>query len=596
MRLFFAACTALLLCTTVAQGQGQPTLTLQSEPGSDLDLVKLASGIETPPEGPALRNMAEWEEIQALSIAWISYPGILKQIVASAKEECLVIILTENATSTENYLLGTSGEGNPGDIIANLDNVDIIEVDEVDSVWMRDYAGNPCYNDEVDDLILVDWIYNRPSRPNDDASPEVIAEHLDIPLYCMTAAPTDLVNTGGNWMTDGFGTAFASELILDENAVGNEYDVTVKSESEIDEIVEAWLGVETYIKMETLPFDQIHHIDMHMKLIDEETILVGDFGTESDGPQIHANMEYVVDNFTNKWGEPYDLVWIPMCPTTAGEFPSGGWGGAAYRTYSNSVFVNKTVLLPTYREEYDSTAIRIYQEALPGYTIIPIDSDNDPEPIIFASGAIHCITHSVGVEDPLLISHNILEDTYNTSDDYFVDAYVRHREGIDNVKMYWKVGLDDPYTEVAMTAADNDMWEGYIPAQAAGTKVYYYIRGEATDGKVQTRPMVAPEGYHMFRVLDESVGINEHQVAVFEAIYPNPASAITVVPLNFVQAQKGSIAIVDVLGRTVLNVFEGSFAAGPKKFFFDASALAPGSYNVVLTTDRAQLVQKLVVE
>ena len=90
-------------------------------------------------------------------------------------------------------------------------------------------------------------------------------------------------------MTDGFGTAFASELIWEENDSGNEYGVTVKTEEEIDQIVQDWLGVDTYIKMDNLPFDNIHHIDMHMKLLNEETLLVGDFGDESDGPQIHQH-------------------------------------------------------------------------------------------------------------------------------------------------------------------------------------------------------------------------------------------------------------------------------------------------------------------
>ena len=52
------------------------------------------------------------------------------------------------------------------------------------------------------------------------------------------------------------------------------------------------MGISTYIKMETLPYDQIHHIDMHMKLLDEETILVGEY---PEGklmvPQIEANIE-----------------------------------------------------------------------------------------------------------------------------------------------------------------------------------------------------------------------------------------------------------------------------------------------------------------
>lgn len=41
------------------------------------------------------------------------------------------------------------------------------------------------------------------------------------------------------------------------------------------------MGIDRYIKMDELPYDGIHHIDMHMKLLDEETLLVGEY------PQTH---------------------------------------------------------------------------------------------------------------------------------------------------------------------------------------------------------------------------------------------------------------------------------------------------------------------
>ena len=40
------------------------------------------------------------------------------------------------------------------------------------------------------------------------------------------------------------------------------------------------MGIQTYILMETLPYDGIHHIDMHMKLLDEETILMAEYPSE----------------------------------------------------------------------------------------------------------------------------------------------------------------------------------------------------------------------------------------------------------------------------------------------------------------------------
>ena len=39
-------------------------------------------------------------------------------------------------------------------------------------------------------------------------------------------------------------------------------------------------------------------------------------------------------------------------------------------------FLSTTVLVPFYRQEYDTIAQRIYEEALPGYNIVGIDVDN----------------------------------------------------------------------------------------------------------------------------------------------------------------------------------------------------------------------------
>jgi hypothetical protein len=71
-----------------------------------------------------------------------------------------------------------------------------------------------------------------------------------------------------------------------------------KTEAEIDTIMKKYLGINRYIKMETLPYDVIHHIDMHMKLLNEETLLVGEYPPGvADGPQIEANLQYILNNF-----------------------------------------------------------------------------------------------------------------------------------------------------------------------------------------------------------------------------------------------------------------------------------------------------------
>lgn len=555
--------------------------------------ISSSRGITTPPTGTHLRAAAEWEEIQALTIAWTSYPGILKQIVAAARLETQVIILTEDPVATESYLMSN----NIGGIaFTNMDNITLLEGD-FDSIWMRDYAANPVYTDEVDGLVLVDWIYNRPTRPNDDASPELIGAELGLDVYTINEAPTDLVNTGGNWMSDGFGTAFASKLILEENEAGNPYGVTTKTEEDIDNIVHDFLGIDRYIKMETLPYDEIHHIDMHMKLLDEETLLVGQYPDGvADGPQINANIEYVLSNYESKFGTPYKIIRIPMPDSQSGLWPDSEPTAAYYRTYSNAVFVNKTIIFPTYREQYDTTAFRIWGEAMPGYTLVGIDSDNQDEPIIAASGAIHCITHSVSVEDPLLISHQPLADTDNTTTPYEVVAYVRHRSGISNATLYWKTSLGGSYTAVDMTSIGSDNWQGFIPVQPEGTTVYYYIQGESVSGKVQVRPMSAPDGYWKFRIGEVNLSVTPELGFEFAKVFPNPASAITCIPLTFAKPTQGKIELINALGQTVETIFEGNFPLGEKRFFFDASNKAGGMYTIRVTTAQASSAYPIMIQ
>ena len=435
--------------------------------------------IPIPPPGQ-VRTMAEWEEIQALIITWSGQATILKEIVRNAVKECKVLIITTNPTNVTSQL---TSAGIP------MDSVEFVET-PFNSIWVRDYGPWTVYKNDVDSLWLVDWIYNRP-RQADDASPIAVAEHLNLPIYEATSAPYDWVHTGGNHLPDGMGTVFSSLLVLEENPD--------KTEAQIDSIANIFLGVKQYIKFPTLPFDGIHHLDMHMRVIDEETIFFGQYPEGvSDGPQIEANINYLTEEFNTAFGNKYNIVRLPMPPDGSGRYPSTG---GAYRTYTNSVFVNKTVLVPTYEEKYDTTALRIYRENLPGYNVVGINCNS----IIGSLGAIHCITKTVGDDDPLLIAHAKLRDSEDESLEYPVVAMIKHREGIEGAELFFRIAPDSLYTQVTMVLVDSasNSWGALIPPQVAGSEVQYYIHANAKNGKEQIRPMVAPEGYFKFRILGE---------------------------------------------------------------------------------------------
>lgn len=529
-------------------------------------------GITTPPTS-AVRASAEWEEIDALIITWTSYAAILKEIVRYSQDETQVYIVCSDSTTVKSYLTTNS---------IPLTNVHYL-IAPFNSIWCRDYGPWNIYTNDVDSLALIDWIYNRP-RPKDDTVPSAIERYTGLPMYQTTVAPNDLIHTGGNFMADGLGTGFSSNLILDENPT--------HSEAEIDTIMKQFMGINRYIKMSTLPYDGIHHIDMHMKLLDEETILMGEYPTDTaDGPGIESNLQYVLSTFTSPFGTPYKVVRIPMPPDAMGYYPNRN---GDYRTYTNAVFVNKTILLPTYEQRYDTTAIRIWQEAMPGYRVVGINCNS----IIPSLGAIHCITKEVSAADPMLIVHQPLHDTYVTGGTYTINARIQHRAGIANATVYFRTDTTLAYqaASMALTNPATNTWTGLIPGQPAGSTVYYYIEGNSASGKHQVRPLPAPAGYWKFNVLS-TTGISQLQTTSdfqLGRVYPNPSFGMAGCWINTTSTEDISLVIKNTLGQTVESIFNGTIQ-GTKSFQFNTDGWVSGVYFLELRTKEKVQQQKFIV-
>lgn len=546
------------------------------------------TGITTPPFS-SVRSMAEWEEIQAITVTWTNYTATLTQLVKIIQEECNVIINCTDSNAVKNTL---SGAGIPPG------NIGFIQ-QPFNTIWIRDYGPLSVYTNEVDSLLLVDWIYNRP-RPKDDTIPAGIAKYLNVPLYQTLVFPYNLMNTGGNFMSDGFGNAFASKLVLDENDGNGSYSLNYPNhtESEIDSIMKDFMGINRYIKMNTLPYDGIHHIDMHMKLLDEETLLVGEYpqGT-ADGPQIEANIQYVLSNFQSMFGTPYKIVRVVQPPDADGKYPSDGlpFNPGDYRNYANSVIANKKVIIPFFEEKYDTVALRIYRENMPGYDVVGVDCNQ----IIQASGALHCITHEIGVSDPLLISHQSLQNTTNTTVPYQVDAYINHKSGIASASLFYTndTSLGFAQGPMGLTDPQKNTWTGFIVEMPAGTTIYYYIEATANSGKTRVRPLTAPAGFWKFQV-ESSSGTEELPLDIqLKPAFPNPAGAITCIPVISGSNQEATIKLYDILGKEVLKIFDGAMKQGENNFFFNAEPLAQGAYLLVLESEEEKkYVQKLMIK
>lgn len=551
---------------------------LRAEERSFLPDYLKAAQSQTPIPPPApVRTPAEWEEAQALLIAWTSFPEILSEIVRYAALEVPVYIVTQNSTTVLDYL------NNKG---ISTDNVFFINA-PFNSIWIRDYGPWSVYKNQVDSLWIVDWIYNRP-RPKDDAVPAAVAETFGLPFYEATAPPTDLIHTGGNFMVDGWGTGFSSELIVEENPD--------KSLEEIQGIMQQYLGINRYVLMETLPYDEIHHIDMHMKLLNEETLLVGQYPEGvADGPQIEENIAYIQNNYLTAFGNPYHIVRIPMPADAFGSYPDD-YGD--YRTLTNSIFINKTLLVPVY-ESSDSSNLDILRQHLPAYKIVGIDCND----IITSLGALHCITKLVMSDDPLWISLPLLADMHNVSGDYNVKAHIEHRSGIAEAILWYRTDSTQNFTAVPMqeqiAAGALFNFVADIPQQADSSTVQYYISATSNSGKSQVRPITAPAGFYSFDVYGgDEVGLEQQMLSIRPEnlmLSPNPVQALANVYISNPQTQFCTIELSEISGKTIQSVFSGMLNAGKHRFELDTQHLAAGMYWCKWKSERGEAVVKPLV-
>ncbi|MCI0448465.1 MAG: agmatine deiminase family protein [Chlorobi bacterium] len=532
------------------------------------------------PPPTVVRTIAEWEELSAVQITWTSFLPILRQVVDYAQEECLVYIICSDSNSVKSYL--TSG-GVP------LYNIKYL-ITGFNSIWCRDYGPWTVYSNVMDTLRIIDWIYNRPLRPLDNATPIFIANYMGVPIHQTINAPNDLVNTGGNFMVDGHGTGFASKLILSENGPNNPYGVSVKTEAQINSIMNAYMGISRYIKMDVLPYDQIHHIDMHMKLLDEETLLVGEYPPGiADGPQIELNLQYVLNNFQTCFNKQYKVVRIPMPPHNGNYPPTGN-----YRTYTNSIFINKTIIVPTYEYRYDTTGLRIYREALPGYNVVGIDCNS----IIPSLGAIHCIVKEIGVREPVFISHSALRNTNNTTQPYEVKAYIKTKSGVANARMLWSIDTTQAFTQVNMTNT-SDTFRANIPPQQLGTKVYYYISATSNNNRTVTKPLTAPRGNIQFLVTNTSgitlTNSNVPQRFTLYQNYPNPFNPVTQIKFDIPKSSRVTLKIYDITGREIVLLTDAQLNAGTYGYEWEASNYSSGIYFFKLETKDFSSIKKMIL-
>jgi agmatine deiminase len=301
---------------------------------------------------------AEYEPAAAVVIGWAGYTDMLTAI-------------GQAATGPGHAKLW--GVGAPASIqgvsAANYSRINL----PLDSVWMRDYG--PFGLESGNKPGIVDTIYRHYQyRRNDDAVPSSLAKLKKIDVF-----PMSLILDGGNLMVDSKGNFFTTKRIYIWNSD--------KSQSEVDSLLKSYFGVKNIYTFEYAgypgePADGTGHIDMFMKLLNDHTVLISTAKTEP----YKSNAEKAIAFFTGRQapdGQPYKVLTV------------NGWNDNAWYTYTNSLLVNNTAIIPSYtgHEQDNQAAVDAYKAGMPGVTVVPVNTDDS----ITAGGSIHCVTQLIPV-------------------------------------------------------------------------------------------------------------------------------------------------------------------------------------------------------
>jgi agmatine deiminase len=462
-------------------------------------------------QGNTNRTAAEWEPAKGTMITWpLCVPYRLA--VELAKDNHLFTLVADDAAKQE-AMKWYSKWG-----IDATNTTFVIAPQGIDAWWTRDWGpsavftpdgsmklgdGKYIYATPVSGLECNDslqFLYrdkdnNIIKTETDDNATVPVGKGLNTPVLDLP-----FINTGGNVITDGLGTAFSSCILLNENRF---YQVP---EEKFFRLNETLLGFKQYHILQNFEKAGIQHIDCLMKLLDEERILVAEPPKDHE---LYPIYEGIVQNELKKlktvYGRPYQILRLKI----------GRYKGEQLAAYTNSIVVNKTIYVPLFQIKEDAEALDTWRKAMPGYTVKGFTFALKDEPIVSTElkdhykeygwnngDALHCRTRAVWDSEMLYISVKRLPEKlasnkpltlYATIIDYSKKGLVRN-----SANLYWRIkGEQNWQTEPLKTADNKTHFYATIPIKAANKTIEYYVSAASKSGKMEKMPRTAPGGFYV---------------------------------------------------------------------------------------------------
>jgi agmatine deiminase len=329
-----------------------------------------------------IRLPAEWEEQDGVLLAWphegsdwrTQLEVVEPVFIEIVKEICrfeTVLIVSPDPTTIQERLAGAG---------VAPDRVRLFPIDSNDT-WARDFG--PVTVLENAQPVLLDFGFNGWGLKFAADLDNLITRRLaDAGAFSAPLRSIGLILEGGSIESDGAGTLLTTSACLLSSNRNPHF-----SRKEIEAELAALLGADRFLWLENGRLagdDTDSHVDTLARLCPDDTIV---HVACNDPGDLHfraiSAMVEELRGFLTREGKPYRLISLP--------WPKARYDADDRRlpaTYANFLVINGAVLVPTYRDVNDETALSAIGKAFPGRRVIGVDSLS----LILQHGSLHCIT------------------------------------------------------------------------------------------------------------------------------------------------------------------------------------------------------------
>ncbi len=344
------------------------------------------------PAALGYRMPAEWEPHAATWLSWprrdgISFPESFDRVLPALRAMVKALVESEQVCIS---VFNGAHEAEARSVLRGLpmERITFYRI-PTNEPWCRDHGPIFLTRDRDPksangrirrgELAVADWDYNAwgnkyPPFDLDEVVPTRVAEILGVPVFYPR-----MILEGGSIEVNGAGALLTTEsCLLNKNRNPN------LSRDQIERCLRDYLGVTNILWLgDGIAGDDTDgHIDDLARFVSERTVVtvVEEHRDDENYAPLQENLARLSEMKIG--GHKLDVVTLPMPKKIVRE------GLRLPASYANFYIANTCVLVPTFAEPADETALSVLRECFPVRRVVGIDCRE----LIWGLGTFHCLT------------------------------------------------------------------------------------------------------------------------------------------------------------------------------------------------------------